>query len=349
VKLGLISTHSTRNLGDAAIYAALAQLSPERRVYCDLAESYPTIVRGLERDETIEDCDAFVSVGGDIFNNARPKLITRRFLQMLREVFSHRDRAFVFGQSIPTSCQGISLRMLSATFRRLTSIVVRDRRSYELLKSRGIDANLSYDTAFVLRQQTHALNAAYRLLDEHGLDPQRTSLISLRGGSAIYGLDGSDCDRDLCAIAEQLAARGHQPAFLIQSDCNASDSDKTQAMRLSREMGGIPTIDPFAVEAPSSPCDVLIALLAIANIVVAVRYHSAILRLINGRAPFVLYYSNKGRDLSERLGLPGQMLASGVDADLIRAIENSADKTFDPNPISRDVTEHFAGCIQKVA
>lgn len=349
MKLGLISTYSTRNLGDAAIYAALAQLAPERRVYCHLPESYPTIVRGLERDNSIDDCDAFVSVGGDIFNNARPRLITRRFLQMLGEVFSRRERAFVFGQSIPASCQGVSLKMLSAAFRRLKNVVVRDRKSHDLLKAHGIKADLSYDTAFVLRPQTHALNAAYRLLDQKGLDPQKTALISLRGGSAIYGLDDEGCDRDLLSIAEKLAVRGHQPAFLIQADCNAFDSDKTQAMRLTRKMSSVPIIDPFSVQAPSSPCDVLIALLSLANIVVAVRYHSAILRLINGRAPFVLYYSNKGRDVSERLDLPGQMLSSGVNSELISAIEQSADMNFDPNPIARDVTEHFIDSIQKVA
>jgi polysaccharide pyruvyl transferase WcaK-like protein len=96
-------------------------------------------------------------------------------------------------------------------------------------------------------------------------------------------------------------------------------------------------------------CDVLTALLSVVNIVVGVRYHSAILRLVSGRAPFVLYYSTKGRDLCERLSLPGQRLSSGVDQDLIQAIEKSGEMSFNPNPISRDVTQHFNACLQKVA
>lgn len=349
MKLGLISTYSTRNLGDAAIYSALAQLAPERRVHCNLAESYPTLVRGLERNGTLAGCDAFVSVGGDIFNNARPKLITRRFLSLLWEVLSHGRHAFVFGQSIPPSCRGMALRLLSGAFRRLGPIVVRDTQSYRLLKDHGIAAELSHDTAFVLRPQTTAIHAAYALLEQHGLSPERTVLISLRGGSTMYGLDNGECDRDLAVITHQLTARGHQPALLVQADCNAGDTDKMQATRLAKIAGGVPVIDPFTILPPLSPCDVLTALLSVVNIVVGVRYHSAILRLVSGRAPFVLYYSNKGRDLCERLNLPGQRLSSGVDDDLILAIEKSGEMSFDPNPISRDVTQHFNNCLQKVA
>ena len=349
MKLGLISTYSTRNLGDAAIYASLARLAPERSVHIDLVESYPTVVRGVERNQTLEGCDAFVSVGGDIFNNARPRLVTRRFLQLLRQLFMRGDRAFVFGQSIPPSCRSISLRMLSSVFRRSGGVVVRDVQSHKLLRDHGVNAELSYDTAFVLRHDTDALGPAAALLDRYGLEPDRTALISLRGGSHMYGLDDARCDRDLADIATRLAARGHQPAFLVQADCDSGDSDKTQAMRLSRMTGGVPIIDPFSVKPPASPYEVLISLLALANIVVGVRYHSAILRLITGRTPFVLYYSNKGRDLSERLDLPGQKLTTGVDPELISAIERSAGMNFDPNPIARDVSEHFQHCIQRVA
>lgn len=349
MKLGLISTYSTRNLGDAAIYSALAQLSPERRVVCRLKESYPTVVRGLERESGFSGCNAFVSVGGDIFNNARPRLITKRFLQMLGEVFSRRDRTFVFGQSIPKSCRGLSLRLLASAFRRLPSVVVRDVRSHKLLAEHGVNAALSHDTAFVLRPQPHAFGSAFELLDAHGLDPEKAALISLRSGSAMYGLDDEDCENDLLTIARELARRGHQPAFLIQSDCNAYDSDKTMALKLCGKAPEIPVIDPFTVQPPVSPCDVLIALLSMANIVVAVRFHSAILRLVGGRAPFLFYYSNKGLDLSERLGLPGAKLSEGVTGELISQIENSADMSFDPNPIARDVTEHFQHCLEKVA
>lgn len=349
MKLGLISTYSTRNLGDAAIYSALAQLAPERRVHCNLSETYPTLVRGLERNGSLAGCDAFVSVGGDIFNNARPRLVTRRFLSMLWEVLSHGRQAFVFGQSIPPSCRGPALRMLAAAFGRLGGVVVRDTRSHKLLREHGVAAELSHDTAFVLRPQTQAIHAAQALLEQHGLTPERTVLISLRGGSAMYGLDNSECDRDLAIITQRLSARGHQPALLVQADCDAGDTDKMQANRLAKIAGGVPIIDPFAIQPPLAPCDVLTGLLSLVNIVVGVRYHSAILRLVSGRAPFVLYYSTKGRDLCERLQLPGQRLSSGVDDDLIKAIEASGAMTFDPNPLSRDVTENFNHCLKKVA
>jgi len=349
MKLGLVSTCSTRNLGEAAIYAALAQLAPERRVHCSLSESFPAIVRGLERDRHLDDCDAFVSAGGDGIGNAGTKPMTRRYLRMLAEMYLRRDRTFVFGQSIPASRQGISQRMLSTVLRRLASVVVRDRKSHQILKNRGLDAGLSYDTAFVLRPQTQALEAAYGLLARHGLNPERTALISLCGASAFHDVDRDNCDRELLDIAGKLAERGHQPAFLIQSDGSAPGGERTQAMRLSRTMDNVPIVDPFAVQVPSSPCDVLIALLSLANIVVAIRYHSAVLRLVTGRAPFVLHRSDTGSDLCDRLGLPGQRMSSGIEPGLIEAIEKSADMTFDPDPIARDVTDHFTECIKKVA
>ena len=351
MKLGLVSTCSTRNLGDAAIYAALAQLSPERRVHCALRERYPAIVRGLERNRHLDDCDAFISAGGDVFSDARPYRMTKRFVRSLLEIYLRSDRTVVFGQSVPVSCGRLSQRMLGSVFRRLQGVVVRDRGSHEFLKSIGVEAALSHDAAFVLRPRTDALEAAYGLLARHDLDPDRTALISLRVGSAngFPGVEGGD--HDLLTIAAMLAERGHQPAFLMLSGCDApgSDSGRAEAMRLNCGMEGIPVIDPFAVRPPDAPCDVVIALLSLVNIAVAASYHAAILRLVSGRAPFVLYDDLTGCDLKERLGLPGQMRGSDTDAGLIAAIENSADVAFDPDPIARDVTDHFTNCIRKLA
>jgi polysaccharide pyruvyl transferase WcaK-like protein len=349
VKLGLVSTSTTRNLGDAATYAALAQLSPERRVHCALRERYPAIVPGLERNRHLDDCDAFISAGGDVFSDARPHRMTKRFIRSLLEIYLRRDRTIIFGQSVPVSCGKLSQRMLGSVFRRLQGVVVRDRGSYEFLKSIGVEAALSHDAAFVLRPRTDALEAAYGLLAHHNLDPDRTALITLRGGSANGSPGGNGGNRELLIIAAKLAGRGHQPAFLMLSGSNAPGSGEADAMHQSSEMDGIPVIDAFAVRPPDAPCDVAIALLSLVNIAVATSYHAAILRLVSGRAPFLLCDETTGGDLRERLALPGQIPGSDADAGLTAGIEDSADAVFDPDPIARDVTDHFMDCIRKLA
>ncbi len=81
---------------------------------------------------------AQVSVGGDIFNNARPKLVTRRFLELVQELRSHDPRSsFVFGQGLPSSCKGLSLAWLAHAMGRLSSVTVRDTLSHARLQGRG--------------------------------------------------------------------------------------------------------------------------------------------------------------------------------------------------------------------
>ena len=85
----------------------------------------------------------------------------------------------------------------------------------------------------------------------------------------------------------------------------------------------------------------LTAIFAIANIVVAVRYHGAILRLITGRKCYVLHYSNKGSDLCQRLGIAGSALGGAVDDTLLGEIEASGEAAFDATPYARHVRESF--------
>jgi polysaccharide pyruvyl transferase WcaK-like protein len=275
--------------------------------------------------------------------------MTKRFIRSLLEIYLRRDRTVIFGQSVPVSCGRVSRRMLGTVLRRLQGVVVRDRGSHEFLKSIGVEAALSHDAAFVLRPRTDALEAAYGLLAYHNLDPDRTALISLGGGSANGSPGGNGGDRQLLTIAAKLAERGHQPAFLMLSGSDAPRNTTTDVMHQSSEIEGIPVIDPFAVRPPDAPCDVAIALLSLVNVAAATSYHAAILRLVSGRAPFLLCDETTGGDLRERLGLPGQMPGSDADAGLIAAIEDSADAAFDPDPIARDVTDHFMDCIRKLA
>ena len=346
----LKNVYSTRNLGDAAIYAALATMAPDQRALCSLREDQPTRIRGVEYGSTATPVHARVGVGGDIFNNGRPALITRKFLSLARELAGSDGRTFVFGQSLPPSCHGLALRYLGRVFRQLRSVTVRDEESASRLRKLGVRAELSFDTAFVVRPDEAHLEAARKMLDAEGLQPQRTAAISLRGGSPHYQADDASITAELGYVIEQLASRGHQVALLVQADCNDADTDRHMAAALKQAFPFVRIIDPFDCgDADIQQWQLLQAILCEVNIAVAVRYHTAVLRLAAGKVPYVLHYSNKGHDLCHRLRQPGAALGGGTAGIDIRAIERSADSSFNPALISADVQQHFAAALQGAA
>ena len=346
----LKNVYSTRNLGDAAIYAALVSMSPDRLAMCSLHEDKPTHIEGLGPVHSGAAPLAHVGVGGDIFNNSRPALVTRKFLSLARELAGHGGKAVVFGQSLPPSCRGLALKYLGRVFSQLASVTVRDEESERRLRAMGVKAELSFDTAFVLKPDDVHREEARKLLDAQGLAPQRTAAISLRGGSPHYGAGDDAILSELGHVIQQLATRGHQVALLFQADCSASDTDRHMADALVKAHPFLRVIDPFACCEPGiEHWQLLQAILAEVNIAVAVRYHTAVLRLAAGKVPYVLHYSNKGEDLCRRLRQPGAALGGGTAGIDIRAIERSADAAFNPSLIAADVRQHFAAALEDAA
>lgn len=101
MQVSLINTYSTLNLGDAAIYAGLSGLLPGSQVFAHFRDPDPERIPGVTLAGPLAKKDVHISVGGDIFNNARPRLITRQFLQNLWQLWQHPGRTLLFGQSIP--------------------------------------------------------------------------------------------------------------------------------------------------------------------------------------------------------------------------------------------------------
>lgn len=344
--IGLLNLYSTRNLGDAAIYASLAQMSPDARAIGLLEEEQPTAIEGFATSLDLKKCDTLVSVGGDIFNNARPSFVTRRFLSNIAGLKHAPKRTMVFGQSIPRSCRGLSFKVLVHTLRQLSSVTIRDEESYGRLRAAKVDAQLSYDTAFVLCPD----EVANALADEHltmlGLEPCKTALISLRNESSMYAKTNGE--KQLLEVSQRLLERGHDVGLLVQADGDAADSDRQMALRIKQACPRAVIVDPFLQNVAIDPWKLFVGILSIANIVVAVRYHAAVLRLISGRSAYVLHYSNKGNDLCQRLQLEGSELGVEPPSHLIRAIENSARMDFDVAPIAQHVRESFQHALSSV-
>jgi polysaccharide pyruvyl transferase WcaK-like protein len=347
MSLSLINLYSTQNLGDAAIYASLARLSPTGKVTGTLHEPKGTRINGFTNQQDNVNHKGFISVGGDIFNNARPLMVTRRFLQNVSALRQQPSSTMLFGQSIPRSCRNLAFRYLAASLKKLGKVAVRDEESHRRLTDAGVNAVLSYDTAFALEPQIDAQAAAKKLYDDVGLTPERTAIISLRNQSSLYG--NNDGDKQLYEIATRLSGRGHQIGLLVQADGDAADSDRSLAASLLKQIPGAKILDPFQVSASLEPWAVMTAALGLANIVVAVRYHAAVLRLVEGRSAFVLHYSNKGLDLSQRMKMPGHAFGSSVSNDLIFNIETTASSSFDPTPFRHHVRQCFSHGLKAIA
>ena len=254
-----------------------------------------------------------------------------------------------FGQTIPASCQGLSFLMLSQVLKRVASVTVRDTESYALLKSAGVDVGLSWDVAFVTDATIESVARAHTLLDRSGLVPERTVLFSVRPFDAMYPADQHALERTLAQLSKSLLDRGHQVGILIQSDVASWDEDRTSATRIARSDPRIRIVDCLQDREDPAPVATLTALLNLANIAVGVRYHTTVLRLASGRVPFNLYYSRKGGDLQRRLGLTGCPISDAAGKATVHALEATADSSFDPSFIRRDIQHHFAEALKKAA
>ncbi len=347
--VGLLNAYSTRNLGDAAIMSALIEMLPGRQARAVIHDAEPVAVRGLTLSGRLTACNRFVSVGGDIFNNARPAFITRAFLDNVLTLHAHADRAILFGQSIPASCGWLGLSMLAAVLRRTQSVVMRDEHSLELLRRKGVRAELSYDAAFVLRPCDAGIWGAQRAFALQGLAPERTVLLSIRSFDSLYPHNEAEFITKMTRLATALIDRGHQVAAIVQSDVDQRDSDRRVISQLQAMEPRLCCLDCFSGSDLCNPVDFLIGALAIAKVVVAVRYHTAVLRLVCGRQPYNLFYSGKGRDLGARLGLTGCPVNAFDPEAMISDVEATAEQIFDPDPLSVHVRQTFQTALRKLS
>ena len=342
MSVGLINVYSTHNLGDAAILEALTGMCQGRAVNAVLPADYrPLPIAGMQPTAALASGSLRISVGGDIFNNARPQLITKRFLANLRELAQAPRRTMLFGQSMPSSCRGLSLKALAYVARRLASVTVRERASWQRLKAASVNASLSHDAAFALAPSELGRRLAREILARHELGDRPFALLSVRGFDPLYPQDAARFESEMAKLGGDLARSGLEPVLLVQAAVDQADGDWPVVQRLKAMQPAFTVLDLIGPAVDGNGVARLIGLLELADVAVAVRYHTAVLRLVAGRMPFVLAYSGKGRDLVERLALPGSDLESFDAASSLGAILATADRAFDPSPLARDVRDHF--------
>lgn len=347
--VGLLNTYSSRNLGDAAIITAIRELSGVTDVRANITDEVPVHISGLSYSSNLSDCKRFVSVGGDIFNNARPNFLTRNFVSNVHQLRTVADRTIVFGQTIPSSCGWLGLPVLASALRRTRAVVVRDEESFDILKRFGVKVELSHDAAFALSPTDLGIRSAEQLFAKQELVADKTVLLSVRSFDSIYPHDQEQFQKSMTELSSRLLDRGHQVAVMIQSDVNDRDSDRTIAKQLQQATPGLKIIDFLDDANISNSVETLLGALAIAKSVVAVRYHAAVLRMAGGRQPYHLFYSRKGRALHKRHSLTGGALDDFDPIQAVSDIEELSDREFRPDPLRQHVVSSFTHAFEQLA
>ncbi len=330
---GLLHFYSLDNVGDAAIFAAFQRLSgqnclPRVTVWNDKAEA------GI---------DTLISVGGDIFNNGRPRLLTRRFIEKLSHMRWTPKRTMSFGQSIPPSCTGLSLRLLAWHLKRISSVTVRDVASAEKLGKLGVDVTLSVDSAFALTAKDGDEVAARAAYADAGIEPENTVVFSIRNFNRMYPVDQPEFIARIAETMEHLKAKGCDVAVLIQADVNDDDSDRAIARQLQDEVEGLAILDPF--KGKGTPWRVAFGIVDLAAQVIGTRYHTAVFRMAAGKMPIGLWYSNKGEDLNVRFGVPGAHAGDFDPAQIADLALQYRDIGFNSGPLRKRVIEDFRNAL----
>ncbi|AFZ58636.1 polysaccharide pyruvyl transferase family protein [Anabaena cylindrica FACHB-243] len=346
--VGLLNTYSTLNIGDAAIYSALTALASEAEVVAQFQDSVPDYIPGLQIVPQIKHCDAYISVGGDIFNNAREGLITKSFIRNLLQLRRSPKHTFVFGQSIPRSCHGLSFRALTLCLHRLAAVCVRDVESHQRLTTAGIPAILSFDAAFTLSASEQAKDLAAQLLKTLEIRPESAALISLRTFDSMYRHDNQQFQKQLVSLSRKFCQQGYQPVLLIQSQAYGADNDLAMAKEIVQQVPNLKIFNPFAFTHELPNWELVMGALAICGLIVAIRYHTSVLALASGRIPFNLYYSNKGRDLTNRLQIPGCSLEEFNPDIHLDAIAITCATKFDHEAIRQQVKRDFQNCYNRI-
>jgi polysaccharide pyruvyl transferase WcaK-like protein len=173
-------------------------------------------------------------------------------------------------------------------------------------------------------------------------------LLSVRAFDSMYVHDNSHFVRSMVKLCQGLLHRGRRPVILLQSRAYGADNDLEVARAITDRVPETALLDPFGA-APLSAWHVAMGALELAERAIAVRYHTAVLSLAAGRIPYHLHYSNKGRDLCDRLQLPGCDLGDFRSERVLAELFDSPSAGFDHQAVRAQVRRDFRRCLERVA
>jgi len=134
-------------------------------------------------------------------------------------------------------------------------------------------------------------------------------------------------------LCEGLIKAGKQLVLLIQADASINDSDTSMAQAIKSQVDGA-----FRHSKRVTHSQFLQSVICHAGMVVAVGYHTAVLALAGGKVPYNLYYSNKGKDLCDRLNIPDADIHEFDPDTELQAILSTHNRAFDSKALAHQVT-----------
>jgi len=185
-------------------------------------------------------------------------------------------------------------------------------------------------------------------LEQMGIDPSRAALMSVREFDSMYGHDNQRFVETMASLSRGLHQEGLSPVILIQSRAYGADNDLAVAQAIQAKAPGTAILNPFLDEVSVPSWQLAMALFSLVDLVIAVRFHTAVLALAAGRVPYHLHYSNKGRDLCQRLDLPGCDLAGLDPATVLAPLLATRGQRFDHGRLREQVQDDFRWCLDQL-
>lgn len=292
------------NIGDEALFSGLARGLVARGHEVTASSARPASTRaehGVKAYHRLRglpaallDCDALVSGGGGLLQDATSRRSLSYYLGVVRLARALGKPVVVFGQSIGPLSEAGGQRVAHALAG--LPIAVRDRTSQRLATRLGLASTLVADTALLLPLPTPLPP-----------DPGEDAPLLLIPRAGVAGATEA-----LLALARETRSGGRRVAALaLQPGPDALEVD-----RLVRE---VPGVEAWRAAGPSEA----LAHCAAAGYVVSVRLHGAILAARAGRGHAGVGYDPKVEGFLAESG--GRLVPVPVDPDvLVRAARERA-------------------------
>ncbi len=339
MKITVINISSQHRSGESAIHKAVVELLHHYSAHGFVKHGTEHALKIYPYQQELSSCDTYINVGGDISPNPYSGYITANFLNLLKQLNKSPETTFLFGYSIPDSCNGLALKLLSHQFKKNSSVAVSDQQSYKKLIGLGVKCILSYDLAFLLRPSNHAIKMAAQILNQ--LRISRSAVISLAEFKGQYPGGDAGFSKNIGLLCKQLEQRKYQPIVLLPAQGHKHEASRHIAQAIKQQCPKVKILDLFDYSSQIPDWELRQAIVTVSRLIITVCYQTTVLALAAGRTPFNLFYANEGADLTTRLGVPGCHVEQFDYTKSLLPIELAAQKAFDPHPITQSIRSHF--------
>ncbi len=250
--------------------------------------------------------DYHLVAGNDLFENSRPQLINRHFLSNLKQFKQHDSRTILISQTVSDYEQGLKFRILCNRLKNISTIIVKDQKSYNLLQDKGItQTQLSFDIRFLLEPSTFALMEAYQTIQNRQPSLKKCCLITLPEPNQKQNIIPSNIAKKITSTCQQVISIGLTPMILFQP---SEHTHLIITQDIKDKLSDICFIDSTQHNPLITDYDFLQALLHVSKYKITSNYLSTIFAVTTGFKPLTFHSSELEYDLITRLKLPNNAI-----------------------------------------